>query len=371
MIDYLRLLLEFQKLPEAPRVRTFMDVSGYPHYENVSSNLLAFFFDPEEEHGLSDLLLASFISLCGKEAPSSTVGLTIHREHGTDDGGRLDLLIEREGFVIGIENKIYHHPANNFPDYSALIDGRGLRDCVRIKAVLSLKPIRDNDKLTSAGFVSITYGQLWEAVREKMGRYIHAANPKWLSYLIDFMETTSRLAGENKSMEEMDKFLIERHELIGKLFAELARFQQRLDSQLVVLKDMLEHSNAARQYPVEFSMYQSSMLMLDFRFDGHVIVLNLRHTLKEVRTPPKWQLRLALRDNKSCGYLQKIIGKEPLCERMQTCKSMSSPYDIADWSLDTSAQKLSDELCSWMEALLASADAQRLAAGRDEGNLRA
>ena len=32
--------------------KTFMDISGYPYYENVCSNILAFYFKPKEEHKL-------------------------------------------------------------------------------------------------------------------------------------------------------------------------------------------------------------------------------------------------------------------------------------------------------------------------------
>lgn len=31
--------------------KTFMEVSGYPHFENVASNILSFFFTSDEEHG--------------------------------------------------------------------------------------------------------------------------------------------------------------------------------------------------------------------------------------------------------------------------------------------------------------------------------
>ena len=35
------------------------DITGYPHYENVASNILKFFFDTNEVHGYRDLWLRS------------------------------------------------------------------------------------------------------------------------------------------------------------------------------------------------------------------------------------------------------------------------------------------------------------------------
>ena len=47
------LLDKFKDLPDRiTRPQTFMEIGGYPHYENVCSNFLAFFLDPAGPHGL-------------------------------------------------------------------------------------------------------------------------------------------------------------------------------------------------------------------------------------------------------------------------------------------------------------------------------
>jgi hypothetical protein len=52
------LLADFSKLPRrVERPKTFMEIAGYPHYENVCSDILAFFMDPEESHGLKALVI--------------------------------------------------------------------------------------------------------------------------------------------------------------------------------------------------------------------------------------------------------------------------------------------------------------------------
>ncbi len=61
-IDFEKLSVALKKATDIEiktRVKTFFDVSGFPHYENVISNILAFFFDVNEEHGLKDLWLKS------------------------------------------------------------------------------------------------------------------------------------------------------------------------------------------------------------------------------------------------------------------------------------------------------------------------
>ena len=41
--------------------KTVLEVSDFPHSEIAISNILAFFLDPNEEHGLADLVLKSLL----------------------------------------------------------------------------------------------------------------------------------------------------------------------------------------------------------------------------------------------------------------------------------------------------------------------
>ena len=51
MIQYIsKLLVDFQRIPKRKRNRTFMEISGYPHYENVCNNILKFNINPKNEH---------------------------------------------------------------------------------------------------------------------------------------------------------------------------------------------------------------------------------------------------------------------------------------------------------------------------------
>jgi hypothetical protein len=88
--DINRLLDEFARLPRLPEPdKTFMEIAGYPHYENVASNILEFFLNPENGTGLEALLLESLLASAGvktseldlevtnvsREAPTASVGV--------------------------------------------------------------------------------------------------------------------------------------------------------------------------------------------------------------------------------------------------------------------------------------------------------
>ena len=51
----------YNKIPI--KEKTFMEISGYPYYENVCSNILAFYLNPKEEHKLGSLLINSLFFL--------------------------------------------------------------------------------------------------------------------------------------------------------------------------------------------------------------------------------------------------------------------------------------------------------------------
>jgi hypothetical protein len=121
------LLDEFKKVSgRIARPQTFMEIGGYPHYENVCSNFLAFFFDPEGPHGLSSLFLDALVGAAGVEGAEGRLGgnVSVEREVYTDAGNRIDLLIKSESRAMLIENKIFAAVANPFDDYAAYLSFR-------------------------------------------------------------------------------------------------------------------------------------------------------------------------------------------------------------------------------------------------------
>jgi PD-(D/E)XK nuclease superfamily len=101
------LLREFQKLPpKRKRSRTFMEISGYPYWENVCSNILEFYFTPDEEHGFDHLLVNSMGKILWPDFPESATIIEVRREETTTSNKRIDLVIESTDYIIGIENKM-------------------------------------------------------------------------------------------------------------------------------------------------------------------------------------------------------------------------------------------------------------------------
>lgn len=145
----------YKKIPR--KVKTYMDILCYPHYENVCSNILAFYFNPSEEHNLNNLVINSFIKiLISKNYDIEEINeddkLKVEREYTTIKGNRIDIVIQNNDFVIGIENKIDASVYNDLEDYSETLNKLNRNS---IKVLLSLYD--NSSKVDKSEFINITY----------------------------------------------------------------------------------------------------------------------------------------------------------------------------------------------------------------------
>lgn len=186
--------------------KTFMDVSGYPHYENVSSNILAFYFDPLEEHGFNSLVINSFIKVLIKKGLNirfveDTEKININREYITEKGNRIDLVLQNQDFVIGIENKIDASVYNDLEDYANTLNKLNKNS---IKILLS---VNDNSKkILDTEFINITYNELFNQLNSDLEEYQNKDN-KWYIFIKEFIKNLENYEGGLEMEEEILNWL--------------------------------------------------------------------------------------------------------------------------------------------------------------------
>ncbi|WP_165389660.1 PD-(D/E)XK nuclease family protein [Ancylomarina subtilis] len=190
-----------------------MGIAKQPHYENVLSNLYAFFFDVNEEHGLKDLFISTFIDIIqvktkgqGKQFYFDD-GFEVRTEVGTGEG-RIDLFLANESSAIIIENKVYHNLINPLANYWALIDRIELQN--KIGVVLSLRkiPYTGNEN-----FINITHLELMEEVMRNLNIYEEQASPKFLIFLEDLHQNIKNLSLSHMKVEELELFLLNKDKI--------------------------------------------------------------------------------------------------------------------------------------------------------------
>ena len=162
---YEELLASFKELaPSIQRDPTILEILGYPYskWENAYSNTLAFFLDPEREHGFGSLFLESLLSLAkGRMEIQDTQEVEVSREVRTATNNRIDLVIKTETLIVGIENKIHHGLYNDLEDYGRSLEksADGRRDVCKILLGLNLP-----DDTELFGFKAIKYQEYFDEV---------------------------------------------------------------------------------------------------------------------------------------------------------------------------------------------------------------
>jgi hypothetical protein len=122
------------KLPKTIEAKwSYLETIGVAHRETIMANLLAFYFNPNEIHGLDDVFIKALLQTepfelkekKPSEIPSQVTTIAkdgfgwanVIVEDSTDDNKRLDILIETEKLVIAIEFKINHELNNPLTSY--------------------------------------------------------------------------------------------------------------------------------------------------------------------------------------------------------------------------------------------------------------
>jgi hypothetical protein len=239
-----KLLDDFKRLPPIPRERrTFLQIIQCA--EIHWSNILAFFLDPNEVHDMDSLFLDALLKGhgCG---PLSNV--EVEREHhvpatATMRGGRIDLFIKSNQYLIAVENKI---DAQVFGDQlkrqSVYINRRASEeDLEPVKILLTLKPPPPPDKLY--GFSVLRYESLIDRLARQKGDSYYMVLKK------DLLETTrKRLKGSSVMKPVHIKFFrVHTKEIMGFLDA-IDKFRGVLRTKTSELQDLMDlgHSNVKR-----------------------------------------------------------------------------------------------------------------------------
>ena len=223
--------------PRRDRPPTFMEISGYPHYENVCSNILAFFFDPENPHGFGRLFLDALLAIGGKKDQVASLNgdVRVHREVHTKGEKYIDLLIESESHAILIENKIYARTDYNpWEDYARYVDS--LERPNIFKYLLTIVPIAEDlkNKIDQHGFRNIAYSQLISNIRGRLGHYAAGADTRYLTFTLDFLNTIDNFVEGIRMNRALVDFLKKEDNT-----AEVQRFYEEIDAYKDELRKMV------------------------------------------------------------------------------------------------------------------------------------
>jgi PD-(D/E)XK nuclease superfamily protein len=194
---------------------TVFSIGGKGYYENPVSDVLAFFLDPQEVHGFGTLFLDSLFDCLGLTNIYQSLDLvrTPKRELSTENGKRIDILLEGNEWVLVIENKIYHHQNNPFVDYEQLVrkdyDGK-----TGIFVILS-----PGGRSATEKWKALSYKTYIEDLKRNIGKVaIDAQYSKWFVFLRDFILNIEQYAVRYEMDSKAISFVEDNYQDIYEVF---------------------------------------------------------------------------------------------------------------------------------------------------------
>lgn len=264
--DFVNLLKRYEMHHSIKKSKpTFMQISGYPHFENVCSNILQFYFQPDNCHGLNYLFLSALFTAIGKTHNDQDFQeVTVDREYTTKKNNRIDLLITTNKYVIGIENKVKSGIYNDLSDYSQTVEDIAIANGTEsVKVVLS---IRDESKYlesTGSGFVNVTYELFISELEQLLGKYISDSESTYLVFAMDFIKTFKSFYGGFAMDNEKVAFFRENKDKILNLVLETRALKAELRKLTTNLGNLIDTSSLEKKFNVKKWFYQESDGLFD------------------------------------------------------------------------------------------------------------
>lgn len=211
------LLDQFGSIPPSGEIEdlTVFQICGFPHYENVISNVLAFFLNPENNHGLGTLVVDSLLEAASFDSSEIELQFEVERETKTDSGNFIDIFLRSAALNVAIENKInapLYNDLSDYWDYSKIGCERAFGIVLSVFGTIPNNP----------NFVSVTYLQFFDSIKRRLGYCMGSHNPKHLSLLLDLIKNIENHSRPQIVMNE--QFL----QLVRDRFGDVERFGEEL-----------------------------------------------------------------------------------------------------------------------------------------------
>lgn len=215
---------------------TLFEICGHPQYEDVASNVLAFFFDTSKPHGLRDSCVRSLLEAAGVETADIEQEWTAEREVMTDAGKFIDIHIFNDERLIVVEAKVWaplHNDLRNYADYSKRAHPGKAITCI----LLCLSP--PSDSVDLAGFQVVTYDQFFNQVKGKLGFMLASCDLRYLSILADLMENMTYLKEGTSMSTGFLEFLSKHEDSVNRLVKDIKQFRDDLRSRVKSVIDLV------------------------------------------------------------------------------------------------------------------------------------
>lgn len=234
---YSKLMGEFSKIKQSNKQEreTYFDICGYPHYENVVSNVLAFFFDPFKPHELKNTCVEALIQISNPEIENIDEVWEVEREVRTDKGTFIDILIKNDDYVVLIENKVYADLYNDLEGYLRFVENQFPQQRV-IPIVLCL---HTPSTVNAFGYKVITYEVFFQSLKTRLGNVIGQADLRYMQLLTDLIVNMEKLKEGTKMDDKFLKFVSDHDEELIDLVKKIKTYRDTLRNKVKEVNRLL------------------------------------------------------------------------------------------------------------------------------------
>jgi len=172
------------------REKSIFDMGGRGYYENPTTDLLAFFLYPKQDHGLGNVFLRALLN-CLSTGAALTADLRQppQREVRTAKGNRMDLILQGVGWDMLLENKVLSPVDNPIDDYENTFNCRYKNDARKAFYVL-LSPLGDIPDKGWTGverWTGVAYASLIDNVQRQLESHPSPSTNKWWVLACEFL----------------------------------------------------------------------------------------------------------------------------------------------------------------------------------------
>lgn len=251
--------------------KTYLEIAKCSHNENVWSNILAFYFNPNLEHNFNELILKTFLQIDGIGAENQKFNnnsIKVHREFSTAQNKRIDIVVEADTFVLGIENKVNAPLNNDLSDYSVTIDSLA-KEKKSYKVVLSKYKCQ-----VDSGFINLLYNDFVKhfysitKVKDNTNKYKILFD--------DFIDTINNEINYNpmNNNPEMVKFFTDNNSKINELLEYSDKMNDFVFRKLQIIHDSLATKFKGR-YKRADCLLSDKVYQSNFYFESFILQITI------------------------------------------------------------------------------------------------
>ena len=211
----------------------FFQIAGFPHYENVSSNILKYYLD-------NNFVFKAFSNciLLNYDLANDNVEY-IEREYGTENYKRIDIVVSTNKYIIGIENKIYAVLNNPIEDYISTLKNLAEKEKKEyILVILSKNKVEKDER-----YKNILHTDFSAEVKKYYPELLNNLGHRYFLLLTEYLANIDSLEGAYYMNNEFVKIARtdENCKKIEQIMAEGERLRKDLiDTASRILNDLYE-----------------------------------------------------------------------------------------------------------------------------------